>query len=51
MPSDRPSSLPDRTYRDIIAFLLQENKFPTGANELDADVDALNRIIIVTKKP
>ena len=51
MPSDRPSSLPDRTYRDIIAFILQSNKFPAGANELEAEVEALNQIMIVTKRP
>ena len=51
MPSDRPSSLSSQTYRDIIAFILQSNTFPSGSKELDADVDALNQILIVTKRP
>ena len=49
MPSDRPNSLSAQTYRDIVAFILQSNKFPPGAKELDADPDALRQILITTK--
>jgi mono/diheme cytochrome c family protein len=51
MPSDRPNSLPAQRYRDIVAFLLQANKFPAGGQPLDADVDALERIRITAKRP
>ena len=51
MPSDRPNSLSAQSYRDIVAFLLQSNKFPTGERELDADLDALRQIPITAKKP
>jgi mono/diheme cytochrome c family protein len=50
MPSDRPNSLSPQAYRDIVAFLLQSNTFPAGAKELDADLEALRRILITTKK-
>ena len=51
MPSDRPNSLSGQTYRDILTFILQVNKFPAGARELDADPDTLRQILITTKKP
>ena len=51
MPSDRPNSLSSQTYRDVVAFILQANKFPTGEKELDADLDALRQIAIATKRP
>ena len=50
MPSDRPNSLSPQTYRDIVAFLLQANKFPSGAKELDADGEALKQVVITTKR-
>jgi mono/diheme cytochrome c family protein len=51
MPSDRPNSLSAQRYRDIVAFLLQANKFPAGEKELDADLDALKQVLITTKRP
>ena len=51
MPSDRPNSLSTQTYRDVVAFILQANKFPPGEKELDADLDALRQIVIATKRP
>ena len=50
MLSDRPNSLPSQSYRDIVAFILQANKFPPGDKELDADPEALRRILITTKE-
>ena len=50
MPSDRPNSLSGPAHRDIVAFLLQANRFPSGEKELDADPDALRQILITTKK-
>lgn len=37
MPRDTPGKLDEARYRDILAFLLQANGYPTGAMELTAD--------------
>jgi S-disulfanyl-L-cysteine oxidoreductase SoxD len=50
MPSDRPNSLSPDTYRDIVAYLLQANKFPAGDKEMDTDLDALRKVLITTKR-
>ena len=46
MPPDNPGSLPPDRYRDIIAFVLQENKYPQGDRELSAESAALHQIKI-----
>ena len=51
MPSDRPGSLSGQSYRDIIAFVLQSNKLPSGAKELDADLEGLRQVLITMKRP
>jgi mono/diheme cytochrome c family protein len=51
MPSDRPNSLSSQTYRDVVAFILQANKFPYGEKELDTEVEALRQILITARKP
>ena len=51
MPPDRPGTLTAQTYVDIIAFILQKNAFPAGDRELDVDADALQRIVITSKRP
>jgi mono/diheme cytochrome c family protein len=51
MPSNRPNSLSSQRYRDIVAFILQANKFPAGGQELEGDADALQQIRITTKRP
>ena len=51
MPSDRPNSLSPDSYRDIVAFILQSNMFPSGASELSADEDALTQVVITPKRP
>jgi mono/diheme cytochrome c family protein len=51
MPSDRPNSLSSQAYRDVVAFILQANKFPSGEKELDTEVEALRQILITTRKP
>jgi mono/diheme cytochrome c family protein len=51
MPSDRPNSLSSQAYRDVVAFILQANKFPSGAKELDSDLDSLRQIAIAKKRP
>jgi mono/diheme cytochrome c family protein len=51
MPSDRPNSLSSRSYRDVVAFILQSNRFPSGNTELDGESEALRQILITTKRP
>ena len=47
MPADAPASLTDATYIDIVTYLLQQNGFPAGRDELKADAAALKTIAIV----
>lgn len=47
MPPSRPGALPDQTYADIIAYVLQVNGLPEGAAELPSDVGQLNGMTIV----
>jgi S-disulfanyl-L-cysteine oxidoreductase SoxD len=37
MPGQKPGSLDDRAYADILAFVLEENGFPAGTRELTPD--------------
>lgn len=37
MPQDAPGKLEESTYRDVLAYLLQVNKYPSGSQELTAD--------------
>ena len=46
MPPDNPGSLPPEKYRDIIAFILRENKYPAGDHELAGEAAALKQIKI-----
>ena len=46
MPPDNPGSLAPEKYRDVIAFILQENRYPAGERELAADSAALRAIKI-----
>ena len=50
MPSDRPNSLSSQSYRDVVAFILQSNKFPPGPTELDAEPEALKQIRITAER-
>jgi mono/diheme cytochrome c family protein len=51
MPADRPASLADADYLDVVAFLLKENGFPSGSSELGRrGDDSLNHILIVREK-
>jgi len=44
MPPARPGSLGEKTYADLLAFILQENGLRPGERELPADPDALNAL-------
>ena len=49
MPLESPRSLPDQTYIDLVAFLLQKNEMPAGQKDLEIDVSALKQIFITAK--
>lgn len=46
MPSDQPGSLPAQTYADILSYILRANQFPVGEQELVAEADWLNSVLI-----
>ena len=46
MPGDAPGSLPRDVDADIVAYVLQVNKFPAGTEELKPDVEAMKGIMI-----
>ena len=46
MPEENPGELGDGTYADLVAYVLEANKFPAGDAELSSDVDQLSRIDI-----
>ncbi len=48
MPPDRPGTLSAQTYRDILAFVLSANSYPTGAQELE--MDRLEHILIAANR-
>jgi len=50
MPPDTPGSLSPEAALDVVAYLLQSNKFPAGKDQLKNDPEALKSIIITTKK-
>jgi len=41
MPPSQPGSLPDETYADLVAYILQTNGLPAGEVELPTDLEAL----------
>ena len=50
MPKDNPGSLNTRAYVDVVAYLLQANKFPSGSKDLSLNTDALAQIVIEKTK-
>ena len=49
MPQDKPGTLSPEVTVDVISYLLQYNKFPSGKAELANDPSALKSILITTK--
>ena len=45
MPADRPGTLTPAEYADIIAYILQANRFTAGVDELRPDPAALRAVI------
>jgi mono/diheme cytochrome c family protein len=50
MPADRPGKLSKERNAEILAYILQSNKFPAGKQELPAGGDALKKIYIQAAK-
>jgi mono/diheme cytochrome c family protein len=50
MPADRPGQLSRQTNADILAYILQYNKFPSGSSELSPDAAALKNIRFVAER-
>ena len=50
MPKDKPSSLGTGAYIDVVAYLLQANKFPSGPRELPRTPEQLEQIVIERSK-
>jgi mono/diheme cytochrome c family protein len=48
MPPGNPNTLGDKTYMDILAFILESNEFPAGDQEL---VPATAKMIVFRQKP
>lgn len=49
MPFDAPGALTAGEYADIVAFILQENGFPAGDQDLPSDAERLRGIRIVRR--
>ena len=51
MPQDKPGSLTDQQYVDVIAYLLQRSKVPAGSAPLAADSVGLRQVRIAVASP
>jgi len=51
MPQDDPGSLSADAGIDIVAFILEANRFPAGMEELAPKSEALRRVKILKEKP
>jgi len=49
MPQDKPASLTDDQYAAIVAYLLQANRYPAGAQDLRPDPAVLKEVVF--KRP
>jgi mono/diheme cytochrome c family protein len=51
MPPGKESEVPAKDKADILAFILQSNKFPAGTTELAPETEALKAIKFEATKP
>jgi len=51
MPQNDPGSLSRPQNADILSFILQRNKAPTGSAELPTQTEALNQVKFLASKP
>ena len=49
MPTDRPGQLSTAEYLSVVAYILEQNSFPAGVEELPSSTEALNAISILPK--
>jgi cytochrome c len=50
MPKDKPGSLGTGAYLDVVAYLLQVNRFPSGVRELPRAPEQLESVAIERSK-
>src|SRR3954469_11662009 len=50
MPKDKPGSLGTGAYIDVVSYLLQANKFPSGSRDLPRTPEQLENIVIERSK-
>jgi S-disulfanyl-L-cysteine oxidoreductase SoxD len=50
MPEDNPGSLKSQEYGDVIAFFLELNRYPAGAEDLKATPEAMRAITLDARK-
>jgi cytochrome c len=46
MPLHTPGTLTDREAADLVAYIFEANKFPSGSGELSPDHDALATLLV-----
>ena len=46
MPPDNPGSLSDKTYSDILAFILQRNGYRAGGQDMPTDLGRLEEMTL-----
>jgi mono/diheme cytochrome c family protein len=46
MPADKPGTLSRTEYADIVAYILERNRYPAGPTELPSDSAALKSYIL-----
>ena len=51
MPADDPGKLKPADTADLVAYILQAGKFPSGSNELPAEEAALKSLVLTAAKP
>ena len=51
MPADAPGTLEAPQVADLVAFILQANRFPAGRAELGTDAGALKQVALVAANP
>ena len=51
MPLDNPGGLTEQEYLDVVAYLLQANRAPSGTDSLRADTLALRKTRIAVRLP
>jgi hypothetical protein len=51
MPQNAPGSLSGQQNADILAFMFQAQKFPTGTTEMAKEAAVLKQIKFEVKKP